>query len=170
MSQAPTERRPLDWARWMRGLGRQVQRVREFLGLSQDQLARLAGVSQGAISRLENGRGMATPLLVVMKVNEALRAGLSRLDPAHLSPEARRLVDLTGHIASDTGGFASYAPAADARSEDLLRLWRSVPERQRDQLLSIVRATATALRDASGGPASPPPDRAAPADGSAPRR
>jgi transcriptional regulator with XRE-family HTH domain len=33
-----------------------VLRVREFLGLSQT-LARLAGVSQGAVSRLENGRG-----------------------------------------------------------------------------------------------------------------
>lgn len=160
MSQAPPERRPLDWARWMRGLGRQVQRVREFLGLSQDQLARLAGVSQGAISRLENGRGMATPLLVVMKVNEALRAGLSRLDPAHLSPEARRVVELTAHLASETGGFASYAPAADVRSEELLKLYRSVPERQREQLLSIVRATASALRETAGtAPATRPPDR-----------
>lgn len=163
MEQPPPDRRPLDWARWMRGLGRQVQRVREFLGFSQDQLARLAGVSQGAISRLENGRGMATPLLVVMKVNEALRAGLARLDPAHLSPEARRVVELTGHLASDTGGFATYAPAADPHAEDLLRLYRSVPERQREQLLSIVRATAQALRESAGAttPAPPvaPPDR-----------
>ncbi|MCW5891655.1 MAG: helix-turn-helix transcriptional regulator [bacterium] len=150
------ERRPLDWARWMRGLGRQVQRLREFLGLSQEQLARLAGVSQGAISRLENGRGLATPLLVVLKVNEALRAGLSRLDPAHLSPEARRVVELTAGLASDSGDFASYTPAADPRSEELLKLYRSVPDRLRDQLLSIVRATATALRD-SPAP-SPRPD------------
>jgi transcriptional regulator with XRE-family HTH domain len=164
MTQQPSpDRHPHDWARWMRGLGRQVQRVREFLGLSQDQLARLAGVSQGAISRLENGRGMATPLLVVMKVNEALRAGLARLDQAHLSPEARRVVELTAHLSSETGGFAAYAPAAEPRAEELLKLYRSVPERQRDQMLSIVRATATALRE-SAGTTTPlrsgsPPDR-----------
>jgi len=45
----------VDWREWMRGLGRQLRRVREFLGLSQDQVARLAGVSQGAVSRLEAG-------------------------------------------------------------------------------------------------------------------
>lgn len=156
---AGPERRSLDWARWMRGLGRQVQRLREFLGLSQDQLARIAGVSQGAISRLENGRGLATPLLVVLKVNEALRSGLSRLDPAHLSAEARRVLDLSAGIASDTGGFASYAPAADERAEELLRLYRSVPERQREQLLSIVRATAGALRDTPAAPADAPSRR-----------
>jgi len=34
------------------GPGRRQRRVREFLGLSQEQLARLAGVSQRALSRL----------------------------------------------------------------------------------------------------------------------
>src|SRR5215470_3326809 len=62
----------VDWPRWMRGLGRHTRRLREFLGLSQEQLARIAGVSQGAISRLEAGRGLATPLLVVMKINIAV--------------------------------------------------------------------------------------------------
>src|SRR5262245_48335111 len=78
-----------DWARWMRGLGEQVLRVREFLGFSQEQLARIAGVSQGAVSRLENGRGVATPLLVVTKVSAALRTALGRVDPELLSDEAR---------------------------------------------------------------------------------
>jgi len=31
-----------DWSEWMHALGRQSRRVREFLGLSQDQVARLA--------------------------------------------------------------------------------------------------------------------------------
>ena len=59
----------LDWSSWIKGLGKQARRVREFLGLSQEQVARAAGVSQGAVSRFEGGRGLATPLLVVMKVN-----------------------------------------------------------------------------------------------------
>jgi hypothetical protein len=97
-----------------------------------------------------------------MKVNEALRAGLARLDQAHLSPEARRVVELTAHLSSETGGFAAYAPAAEPRAEELLKLYRSVPERQRDQMLSIVRATATALRESAGTTTplrSGPPDR-----------
>ena len=32
----------VDWANWMRGLGQSKRRVRELLGLSQEQLARLA--------------------------------------------------------------------------------------------------------------------------------
>jgi hypothetical protein len=38
----------LDWSGWIKGLGKQARRVREFLGLSQEQVARVAGVSQGA--------------------------------------------------------------------------------------------------------------------------
>ena len=38
------------------GPGRRQRRVREFLGLSQEQLARLAGVSQRALSRLETAK------------------------------------------------------------------------------------------------------------------
>src|SRR2546422_5488972 len=51
----------VDWREWMRGLGRPLRRVREFLGLSQDQVARLAGGSQGAVSRLEAGRRPPPP-------------------------------------------------------------------------------------------------------------
>lgn len=31
---------PPDWSAWMRDLGRQVRRVRDFVGLSQEQIAR----------------------------------------------------------------------------------------------------------------------------------
>ena len=50
----------------------------------------MAGVSQGAVSRLEGGRGLATPLLVVMKINAALRRAVSTIDPELLSDDARR--------------------------------------------------------------------------------
>src|SRR5436190_22322384 len=80
-----------DWREWMRGLGRQARRIREFLGLSQEQIARAAGVSQCAISRLEGGRALATPLLVVVKPNVAMRRALSGYDTELLSPEARAI-------------------------------------------------------------------------------
>ena len=52
--------------------GQRIRKAREFLGLSQDQLARLADVSQGAVSRVEAGRGMATPLLTFVKLNRVM--------------------------------------------------------------------------------------------------
>ena len=129
----------------MRGLGAQVLRVREFLGLSQEQLARLAGVSQGAISRLENGRGLATPLLVVMKTCGALRSALGHLDQGILSPEARQLVQTGAHLPGEDAIYPSFAPTHDPGVEELLRLYHGLSQRQREQLLAVLRAMATAL-------------------------
>jgi transcriptional regulator with XRE-family HTH domain len=131
----------------MRGLGRQARRIREFLGLSQEQIARLAGVSQGAISRLEGGRGLATPLLVVVKLNVAMRRALTGYDPELLSPEAREILAKTDLYVPDNGSkrFAEYPLAKDVGVEELVHLYRGLPERQRDKLLAVVRATASAL-------------------------
>jgi transcriptional regulator with XRE-family HTH domain len=136
----------IDWREWMRGLGRQARRVREFLGLSQEQIARLAGVSQGAVSRLEGGRGLATPLLVVVKLNMAMRQALSSYDADVLSPEARQVIDKSGlFVPSDGKGFAEYPLAKDRGLEDLVRIYRGLPERQQEKLLSVIRATALVL-------------------------
>jgi len=136
-----------DWREWMRGLGRQARRIREFLGLSQEQIARRAGVSQGAISRLEGGRGLATPLLVVVKLNVAMRRELVGYDPELLSPEARDILEKTDLYLPDDGtnGFAEYPLAKDVGVEELVRLYRGLPEKQREKLLAVVRATASAL-------------------------
>ena len=133
-----------DWREWMRGLGR---RIREFLGLSQEQIARRAGVSQGAISRLEGGRGLATPLLVVVKLNVAMRRALSSYDPELLSAEAREILQKADLYFPEDGsnGFAEYPLAKDVGVEELVRLYRGLPEKQREKLLAVVRATASAL-------------------------
>src|SRR5215813_13879933 len=134
----------LDWSGWLKGLGKQARRVREFLGLSQEQVARVAGVSQGAVSRFEGGRGLATPLLVVMKVNAALRSGVSAMDRDILSEEARSLLLPNEQVP----GWSDATPPAitkDPELEELVRLYRDLPERQRQRLLTVVRATAVAL-------------------------
>jgi len=134
----------LDWSGWIKGLGKQARRVREFLGLSQEQVARVAGVSQGAVSRFEGGRGLATPLLVVMKVNAALRNAVSSMDSDMLSDDARNLLLLNERMP----GWNESAPPAitkDPELEELVRLYRDLPERQRQRLLTVVRATAAAL-------------------------
>jgi transcriptional regulator with XRE-family HTH domain len=138
----------VDWPRWMRALGRHKRQVREFLGLSQEQLARLAGVSQGAISRLEAGRGLATPLLVVVKINAALEQVVSRLNPALLSDEARRLIEADDHIVpSAESSFQSVPLLKDAGLEEFIRLYHDLSDRQRRKLLGVIRATVAALAD-----------------------
>jgi transcriptional regulator with XRE-family HTH domain len=134
-----------EWAQWMRDLGLQTLRVREFLGLSQDQLARLAGVSQGAVSRLENGRGIATPLLVVARVTSALRQALSQMDPSLLSAEARRVIESGLSLPDVRTPFVAIDPAHDPGVEELLRLYHRLSERHRRQLLVVLRAAAMAL-------------------------
>jgi transcriptional regulator with XRE-family HTH domain len=136
----------------MRAFGRQERRVREFLGMSQEQLARLAGVSQGAVSRLEAGRGLATPMLVVLKINLALRAALRDVDPALLSDDLRRVLEIEERISPRVGdvGIGAAPVTKDPALEDVVRLYRGVPERQRDTFLSVVRAAADALTSQDG--------------------
>jgi transcriptional regulator with XRE-family HTH domain len=141
----------VDWAAWMRELGAQVLRVREFLGLSQEQLARIAGVSQGAISRLENGRGMATPLLVVIKICAALRDALAHMDQNLLSAEARLVIESGLQLPDPRRPFPN--PTHDPGVEELLRVYNRLSDRQREQLLAVLRATARALAGSTRTPA-----------------
>ncbi len=133
-----------DWREWMRGLGRQLRRVREFLGLSQDQVAQLAGVSQGAVSRLEAGRGLATPLVVVLKVHLVLSRALRAFDPALPDEEVRALESLIAPP-NGTGSREPLPVTRDADLEMLVHLYRTLPERQRRTLVAVVRATADSL-------------------------
>jgi transcriptional regulator with XRE-family HTH domain len=137
----------VDWANWMRGLGQSKRRVRELLGLSQEQLARLAGVSQGAVSRLESGRALATPLVVVMKINAALRRAMAGIDPALLSEEARRLRDAEDRVAPDGTRFEDVPLLKDPHLEELVQVYRTVPERRRQKLVAVARAAAAALNE-----------------------
>ena len=124
--------------------------MREFLGLSQEQLARLAGVSQGAVSRLEAGRGLATPMLVVMKINLALRRSLGDLDPELLNDDLRRMMRMEEQASPAVGEAGVDPPVTkDPGLAEIVRHWRNVAERQRDIFLSVVRAAAQALASAS---------------------
>ena len=131
-----------EWSTWMRELGRRQRRLREFLGLSQDQVARLAGVSQGAVSRLETARGLATPMLVVLKVNAALARGFQTLRPTLVGAELREAAGLHAALSPFTGAvdWKELPQPDDPQLEELVRLYRQTPLRQRRTVLSVVRA------------------------------
>jgi transcriptional regulator with XRE-family HTH domain len=136
----------------MRDLGRQLRRVREFLGLSQDQVARLAGVSQGAVSRLEAGRGLATPMLIVLKVHLVLARALSAFDPAMLDDQIRDSLGFGGLISPSRGDGPDPQPITkDPELEEVVQLYRGLPERQRRTLVAVVRATANSLAKTAAG-------------------
>jgi len=141
----------IDWAQWMRELGSRIRHVREFVGLSQEQLARLAGVSQGAVSRLEAGRGLATPLLVLMKLNVPLVSALRRLDPSILNDELRRMLEWTRNVTPPIGdmGYEVLPITGDPGLEELIRRYQELPERQRRTFPSVMSATAASLSSVS---------------------
>lgn len=108
----------------------------------------MAGVSQGAISRLESGRGLATPLLVVVKIGGALQQALATVDQSMLSPEARRMIE-EGFRLTPPGPSESPQDSpltSDPALEEYVQLFHRVPDRRRGTFLAVVRATAKAVR------------------------
>jgi len=138
------------WREWMRQLGVRVRQMRELVGLSQDQLASSVGVSQGAVSRLEHGRGLNTPLLVALKVYGGLVAALEGVAPAALSDDARALVVQLQALGlpEDGRGASGDAPVLAAPEvEEVIRLCHRLPAPRRRVLMDAMRALAAALLD-----------------------
>src|SRR4029077_5181720 len=100
---------------------------------------------------LEAGRGLATPMLVILKINLALRAAVRDLDPTLLNDDLRRVLEIEQRISPPVGGVGvDVLPLTkDPGLEDLVRLYRGVPDRQRRTFLSVLRAAADALSNAT---------------------
>jgi DNA-binding XRE family transcriptional regulator len=135
-----------EWEAWLTAFGSTVRRVRLFLGLTQQQLAEIAGVSQGSISRVERLAAAATPLLTVVRVQTALRTALAGVDPGLLSPDLRRFIEgqpamLGTTLPPSEGGAVVH----DVVLDTVMRIVRRVPPAQRPAFLQIVEAAAAAL-------------------------
>jgi len=133
--------RDRDWRSWMRELGKSIRTAREALGLSQSELAVAAGVSQGAISRLETGRGLATPLLVVLKTAMAIRDAEQRLGLPPLRTEAAPLVESLARHVGPSGSFERSGMMSDPAALELLAAYRALPSASRERLLEVVRTS-----------------------------
>jgi transcriptional regulator with XRE-family HTH domain len=131
--------------------GQHVRRMREFVGLSQADLARRAGVSQGAVSRFEAGRGLKTPYVVIVRINLALAAVLGTLDPATLTDDVRRFmehIELMGppHEPGGRPGagmdLGAVELTAERELEMLVRLYRALPEERRRAFVAAMKTLA----------------------------
>jgi DNA-binding XRE family transcriptional regulator len=82
----------IDWESCLRGLGDTLRKLRTSAGISQRELARVSGVSQGAVSRFEAGRRRAIPAHVMLKIAVALaRQPATRDQP--MGEAVRHLLD-----------------------------------------------------------------------------
>jgi DNA-binding XRE family transcriptional regulator len=140
------------WKEWMRQVGRHNRRVREFLGFSQDQLAARAGVSQGAVSRFESGRGINTPFLAILRIHLAIAHALRALDPAILDDQVKKFLNHMEFFCVPGPPGCPPAPAgvpvpdiqltADPDVEHLVRQYRAMPEANRRAFIAALTSLA----------------------------
>lgn len=146
------------WRQWITEFGAHVRRVREFLGLSQEQVARAAGVSQGAVSRFEGGRGLSTPFVGIMKINLALAYALKELEPGMLTDEVKRFLKHLEilHLPTDQGApvgpvgpnFRKIQLSPNPELVQVIELYYDLPESKRQAFVAVMSATISALRKA----------------------
>jgi len=136
-----------DWHAWFRNLGRQMRALREFLGVSQAELAALAGVSQGAVSRFEIGRGWFTPAVVLLKLAAALARHCRAKGHTVLSEPLVRVLDDLEEFVPVAGGRGLTPITRDGEAEALQRLFRAAPPDARRATLAILRSFAATASD-----------------------
>ena len=124
--QVLSETAATDAARWhdvMKLVAWHIHDLRDLLGLSQDQLAMRAGVSQGAVSRMEGGRCSETPLLTYARVVAAFCQQLGPLRE-QLRPEVRGMLELVERLlVVDGGPREPLALFDDPPFQSLLRVY-----------------------------------------------
>src|SRR5436190_17675090 len=131
-------------------MGALAREMREVLGLSQEQLAKIARVSQGAVSRFERGDGLATPWVIAIKIRLALAARLRQLDPDVLTDEARRFLAQTAlyGLPDDPAlpprmDTVTLLPSPELTK--LARAYSALPESSRSLFADIMSGVAEAL-------------------------
>ena len=129
---------------WMGQVGFRLRHLRGALGLSQEQIARSAGVSQGAISRLERGLGVATPFMAVLRVVDAMASRLRGMDPALLSEPSNRWLKWQRELATMRGVSIDIPNQVfrDGELEHVVRTFSSLVQNERAVVTAVLKGLA----------------------------
>src|SRR5262249_60219474 len=96
------------------------------------------------------GRGLAPPMVVVLKVPVVLGRAVANLDPAMLDDQLRQSLDLAGFARLGEANLDGQEPVAitkDPELEELVDLYRSLTGRQRRTLAASGRGTSQPLAE-----------------------
>lgn len=134
----------VNWPALWHRLAAQCRDLRHLCGKSQMEIAAMAGVSQGAVSRLESGRLHRFSVTTVTKVLAALARTSETLDtavPSHLLPPLTLVRQVLPAL--DTLPL----PPLDPELAELLRLYNLIPRAQRRLVLQVMRPLLTHLSE-----------------------
>lgn len=145
------------WRQRLTEFGTEGRRIRELLGLSQEHVARIAGVSQGAVSRFEQGRGVAIPLVGMLKIHLVLAQAVTRLDPKIRTDEMKQLLRWLDvlHVADDPRLPAwpvratanGFDVSSDAHLARVMRDWSDLPEQKRRAFVAVIEAVIGTIKE-----------------------
>lgn len=138
-----------DWGKAISHLSKRLKIMRLLLNVSQDQLAITADVSQGAVSRIESGKCLNTPLISYVKVVGALCHELLG-SGEDVSPEIRGILDVY-HAAMptimDTSQFQVFS---DPHIHTLLQHYRSLSPAGQHVFMTLLTPIADHLSKTMG--------------------
>jgi transcriptional regulator with XRE-family HTH domain len=129
-----------DAARWrevIQLLAWHLRSLRNLLQLSQQQLATLAGVSQGAISRMEAGRCRDTPLVTYAKVAAAFCRELGPLRD-RLTPDVRLVLEFIERVLASEHRQEPLGLFEDPTLQNLIGVYEQLPVPDRVAYAEII--------------------------------
>jgi transcriptional regulator with XRE-family HTH domain len=132
----------INWPAMWRRLARHCRDLRHLCGLSQAELAAVAGVSQGAVSRLESGRLHNFPVTTVTQIFAALARVTGPIDAAIPADMLAALALVRSLLPALT---TPPAPPLEPELAELLRLYHALPRPHRAVMLAVLRPLAAHL-------------------------
>jgi len=119
--------------------------MRNLLGLSQEELAKAADVSQGAISRAEFGDGLATPLLTYTKVFIALATEIETLPPHSVAPEVLEFIESLRKLVPTM--MSTKEVTTNPQLAHLLTLFGDMPVENQREFITIALPLAQFVKE-----------------------
>lgn len=142
----------MGWGLLIRGLGQHVRALRKLAGLSQQELAAHAHISQGAVSRVEAGECDAVPLRTIFQLFAAL--GTARTSAVSTSPALEAFLIACATFAD---ALAISPPPLDPRLRQLLLAYHAMSEESQVTFVQAVLPLAKQLRRVPPSRGEPPP-------------